>query len=80
MLKQRHSLSLLADYPILLTIDESADILHVKRRSISRYVAQGLLVATKLKRGSGTAGRRLILRSSVEALIAAGMDNAGERP
>jgi hypothetical protein len=33
------------------------------------------LQSTKLVRGTGTAGRRLILRSSVEALIAQGMDD-----
>jgi excisionase family DNA binding protein len=65
----------LTELPLLLSIDEVADLLRLKRRSITRMLQQGRLKSTKLTRSRGTAGRRLILRSSLEKLIQNGLDD-----
>jgi hypothetical protein len=67
--------NLLPGVPHLVTIDETAELLHLQRRSVARYISLGLLKTTKLVRGRGTSGRRLILRTSIVDLIAAGMDD-----
>lgn len=64
----------LAGLPPLLSISEVQALLHLKRRSVTRLLAEGRLRGPKITRSSGPAGRRLILRSSLEELIAAGMD------
>jgi hypothetical protein len=69
-----HTQTYLGEYRPLLTFAEVEQLLCLKRRSVARLVAQGRLVGPKLTRGSGTAGRRLILRESVERLIRDGMD------
>ena len=69
----------LADLPPLLTIRQTANLLHLSPRRISEIVQDGRLVTTKITRSSGPAGRRLILRSSVERLIVDGMDDSSEK-
>jgi hypothetical protein len=68
--------TILNELPPLLPIDAVADLLALKRRSINRLIREGRLTATKLTRSNGRAGRRLVLTSSVEALIVAGMDDS----
>lgn len=65
---------LLDGLPLLLSLSETAELLHLTRRSVTRLLAEGRLRGTKITRSRGPAGRRLILRSSVEALVQAGMD------
>ncbi len=64
----------LAELPPLLSIDRTAELLVVTRRTIARMIAEGRLRSTKLTRSSGPGGRRLVLRESVEELIELGMD------
>ncbi|MBN1654386.1 MAG: helix-turn-helix domain-containing protein [Deltaproteobacteria bacterium] len=66
--------SLLAEYRPLMTFDEVQQLLNLTRRSVARLVSEGRLRGPKITRGSGTSGRRLILRDSVERLIVDGMD------
>lgn len=54
-----------ADLPRLLTIDMTAELLHVSRRAVQRWLAGGRLKATRTVPG----GRVLILRSEVLRLL-----------
>ena len=74
MTTQDRPTSYLSGLSPVLTIDEVASLLRLKRRSVTRMLQTGRLIGSKLTRSGGTAGRRLILRESVERLIAAGMD------
>jgi excisionase family DNA binding protein len=58
-----------------LTIQEVATLLRCSNRTIARMLAQGRLRGSKITRSSGTAGRRLILRSELEQLVSAGIDD-----
>jgi len=60
--------------PPLLTIDETAELLHLSRRRISAMLSEGRLRGSKITRSGGPGGRRLVLRSSIEALIVQGME------
>ena len=78
MFTAQETSKILPGVPPLLSIDEVASLLRLKRRSVTRMLQQGRLKASKLTRGPGTAGRRLVLRSSVEALIQAGLDEVAQ--
>lgn len=56
------------DLPALLSVEETADALHVSRSTVENLMAEGKLRSTKVKR------RRLILASSVAAYLRRGLD------
>jgi hypothetical protein len=70
--------SFLSDLAPLLSIGETASLLHLSRRRVSDLLSEGRLRGPKITRSRGPAGRRLILRESLEQLIADGMDAPGE--
>jgi len=64
----------LIELPPLLSISEVQGLLHLTRRSVTRLLAEGRLRGPKITRSRGPGGRRLILRSSLEELVQAGLD------
>lgn len=66
--------SYLGELPPLMTFAQVGSLLHLSRRRVSALLSEGRLRGPKITRSAGPAGRRLILRDSVEALIRAGMD------
>jgi|WetSurMetagenome_2_1015567.scaffolds.fasta_scaffold27789_2 hypothetical protein len=68
--------ALLDTEPAFMSLERVASITDLSVRSVSEYCRKGVLASTKPGRSTGTAGRRLVLRSSLEEFLAAGMDHS----